>query len=122
MDPWYGLYDDESGDLQSIGTSAMFEGGKRPKGNSYNGLRIVDFGDERPDLSAVMWDAEQRSMVARPPEPEPKTSADLLIEALAEDAAWTALSRQQQQQLETAIRSADERKDAAKEVRDARIA
>ena len=112
---WFGVYDPVTGELRSIGTEAMFVERARPKGDEYNGLRIAEFGDDRPDLSLVEWDASTRQMRERPPQPPPKSEADLLMDALVTEQAWAALSRSQQTAMETAIRAADERKHEARQ-------
>lgn len=63
---YYGLVDPTTGDLISIGTEAMFEGGERPQGNTYAGWDIVDFGPTAPNGALKVWDRIQRIWIDRP--------------------------------------------------------
>lgn len=63
--PWYGLISAD-GDLVSVGTESMFEGGVRPEGDTYANYDIVDFGETQPDMRLNVWERSNRRFVARP--------------------------------------------------------
>lgn len=61
---WYGLINEETGDLASVGTESMFEGGVVV--NPYQGFTVITFGETGPDWASLKWDAPTRSVVPRP--------------------------------------------------------
>ncbi|MBA2707575.1 MAG: hypothetical protein H0U59_07210 [Gemmatimonadaceae bacterium] len=77
MATWYGLVD-ESGDLVSVGTEGMFEGGVMT--DPYLGYSVVTFGSNSPDFSVKVWNKVSRALVDRP--------VPLLISRLDDIEAW----------------------------------
>lgn len=76
---WYGLVAAD-GDLVSIGTEAMFEGGIRPEGSTYANCDIIEFGNQSPNFSQKIWDKNLRALVNRP--------APILISRLDDIESW----------------------------------
>ena len=85
---WFGLVNN-NGDLASVGTESMFEGGVRPASDTYLDFTIIDFGDNRPDMTVNVWDREGRRFVARPIPVVADRVADIR-ERLEVDADWSA--------------------------------
>lgn len=64
---WYGLVNPETGDLASVGTESMFEGGIVPGlGEQYQGYNVIVFGETAPNWSMLTWDVPTQSVVPRP--------------------------------------------------------
>lgn len=104
--PFYGLVD-QSGDLVSVGTESMFEGGVRPGGNTYANCEIVDFGQQSPNFQLKVWDKAAKVMRDRPT-PIIISRLDDFQQRLINDpdfsAAWAAMNAQRKQQLRDGIR------------------
>lgn len=77
MATWYGLVD-SSGDLVSVGTASMFEGGVVT--DPYLGYSVVTFGANSPDFSVKVWNKASKALVDRP--------VPLLISRLDDIEAW----------------------------------
>lgn len=104
--PYYGLVD-EQGDLVSVGTEAMFEGGVRPEGNTYANFEIVDFGAVGPNFALKVWARAGKRLVDRPA-PIIISRLDDFQQRLLNDpdfsVVWTALNATRKQQLRDGLR------------------
>lgn len=78
---WYGLVEPTSGDLVSVGTESMFEGGVVPaQGAQYQGFDVLSFGETGPNWATLQWDAPTRTVKPRP--------APVIISRLDDIEAW----------------------------------
>lgn len=78
MATWYGLVNPANGDLISVGSAAMFDGGVVV--DPYLGYSVITFGADAPDFAAKVWNTVTRLMVDRP--------APILISRLDDIDAW----------------------------------
>ena len=102
---WYGLIDDATGDLVSVGTEAMF-----PNGDIANvpaGTMRHEFGETRPEFAAKLWNASLRRLEDRPA-PVLKDRRDDLFELFQQNsdfmAVWNSLNTNRRNQLRTGTR------------------
>ena len=105
--PYYGLVDPQTGDLTSVGTEAMFEGGVRPEGNIYANCEIIDFGSQSPNFQLKVWDRVGKVMRDRPA-PIIISRLDDFQQRLLNDpdfsTAWAALNATRRQQIRDGFR------------------
>lgn len=102
---WYGLIDDATGDLVSVGTEAMFPG--KDTANVPAGMTRHEFGANRPDFAAKLWNAAQRRLDDRPAPVLRDRRDDLLAMFQANPdfmAVWSSLNAKRKTQLRTGIR------------------
>ena len=80
---WYGLVNQTTNDLASVGTEAMFEGKVYPGTTYTSGAQtfdVITFGETAPDWATLTWDAPTRSIKPRP--------APVLISRLDDVEQW----------------------------------
>lgn len=102
---WYGLIDDATGDLVSVGTEAMFPG--KDIANVPAGMTRHDFGADRPEFARKVWNAAQRRLDDRPA-PVMRDRRDDLMAMFQADAdfmvVWNALNATRKNQLRNGLR------------------
>jgi hypothetical protein len=105
---WYGLVNATTGDLVSVGTETMFEGGTAPQsGTQYQGYDVLEFGETGPNWSTLQWQPSTRTVVPRPA-PVLISRLDDIEAWLQADpdwlAVWNTLSQARRTQIRTGLR------------------